>query len=57
MDSKVHLDPDPDVSQLRRFLLEELQLATNNFSNEKFLVEVDLARFKEGSWMMVRWLL
>ena len=37
MDSKVHPDPDPDVSQLRRFLLEELQLATNNFSNENFL--------------------
>ncbi|XP_015573499.1 somatic embryogenesis receptor kinase 1 isoform X1 [Ricinus communis] len=36
-DPKVHPDPDSDVSQLRRFSLEELQIATDYFSNENFL--------------------
>ncbi|WCJ23692.1 BRI1-associated receptor kinase [Euphorbia peplus] len=36
-DPKVHPDPDPDMTQLRRYSVEELQSATNHFSNDNIL--------------------
>lgn len=58
---KVHPDPyeDPDVDQLRRFSLEELQLATDNFSNENILGRggfgmVYRGRLEDGSLVAVK---
>ncbi|XP_058001053.1 LRR receptor kinase BAK1 isoform X2 [Hevea brasiliensis] len=60
-DPKVHPDPHggPDADQLRRFSLEELQLATDYFSNENFLArggfgKVYRGRLEDGSLVAVK---
>ncbi|XP_065863401.1 somatic embryogenesis receptor kinase 2-like [Euphorbia lathyris] len=58
-DRKVHPDPDPDMSHLRRFSLEELKAATNDFNNDNILGrggfgKVYRGRLDEGSLVAVK---